>query len=89
MAATAFCAGVWGFTFLPGWPVNSEGDPPHAIIMLFFLTNLIYLPVLLIAVGFVIAGWHEKRSGRRTAPGGGLPVVVHRSQFQGRDGPVR
>ena len=30
MAATALWAGVWAFTFLPPWPTNSEGDPPHA-----------------------------------------------------------
>ena len=29
MAATALYAGVWAFTFLPPWPTNSEGDPPH------------------------------------------------------------
>ena len=65
MAATALCAGVWAFTFLPPWPTNSEGDPPAPIIMLFFSTNLIYLCVLVISVGFMIAGWCEKRSGRR------------------------
>ena len=65
MAATALCAGVWAFTFLPPWPTNSEGDPPRPIIMLFFSATLMYLCVLVIAVGFTIAGWHEKRSGRR------------------------
>ena len=40
MAATALCAGVWAFTFLPPWPTNSDGDPPAPIIMLFFSTNL-------------------------------------------------
>ena len=36
MAATALCAGVWAFTFLPPWPTNSDGDPLAPIIMLFF-----------------------------------------------------
>jgi hypothetical protein len=63
--ATALYAGVWAFTFLPSWPTNSEGDPPAPIIMLFFSTTLIYLFVLVIAVGFMIAGWREKRSGGR------------------------
>ncbi len=76
MAATALDAGVWAFTFLPHWATrNPEGDPPLAIVLLFFTTNLIYPLVLLIAVGFMIAGWREKRSGgrppRRPAPGAG------------------
>ena len=63
--ATALYAGVWAFTFLPSWPTNSEGDLPAPIIMLFFSTTLIYLFVLVIAVGFMIAEWREKRSGGR------------------------
>ena len=31
-AATTLYAGVWPFTFALPWPVNSEGDPPAAII---------------------------------------------------------
>ena len=76
MAATAVNAGVWAFTFIPHWaPRNPESDPPPAIVLLFFTTNLIYPLVLAIAVGFMIAGWREKRSGRRPprrpAPGAG------------------
>jgi len=41
---------VWGFTFLPPWPANSEGDPPHALILLFFSANLMYLVVMIMAV---------------------------------------
>ena len=79
MAATAVNAGVWAFTFLPHWaPRNPDSDPPHAIVLLFFTTNLIYLLVLAIAVGFMIAGWREKRSARRPprrpAPGAGGPA---------------
>jgi hypothetical protein len=77
MAATALDAGVWAFTFLPHWATSNppESDPPLAIVLLFFSTNLIYPLVLAIAVGFMIAGWREKRSGgrppRRPAPGAG------------------
>ena len=65
MAATALNAGVWAFTFLPPWPTNSEGDPPHGVISLFFSANLVYLFVLVIAVGYLVAGWREKRSSGR------------------------
>jgi hypothetical protein len=34
--ATALYAGVWAFTFLPPWPTNGEGDPPGAVLALFF-----------------------------------------------------
>ena len=61
--ATALYAGVWPFTFLVPWPANSEGDPPKAVVLLFFSTTLIYLCVLVITAGFAIAGWREKRSG--------------------------
>jgi DUF1707 SHOCT-like domain len=73
--ATALYAGVWAFTLLPSWPTNSEGDPPRAIIMLVFSTTLIYLFVLVIAVGHMLVSRHEKRAGgrppRRPAPGAG------------------
>jgi hypothetical protein len=62
-AATALYGGVWAFTFLPGWPTNSENDPPKAIVALFGTSSLVYLLVMVIAVGFMIAGWREKRSG--------------------------
>jgi len=75
MAGTALCAGVWALAFFPPWPVNSEGDPPNAVIFLFLSVNLLYLLVMAIAVGHMIAGWREKRSGgqspRRPAPGAG------------------
>ena len=44
--ATAVCAGVWMFGLLPPWPQNSEGDPPKGVVLLVFLTTLVYLVVL-------------------------------------------
>jgi DUF1707 SHOCT-like domain len=63
--ATAFCAGVWAFVFLAPWPRNSEGDPPHPLIYLFFLTNLAYLFAVLIGLLSMVALWQAKRSGRQ------------------------
>jgi hypothetical protein len=65
MVTTALYAGLWAFTLLPPWPTDSEGDPPAAIIVLLFSTTLIYLFVSAIAVGYMVAGRREKRSGRR------------------------
>jgi hypothetical protein len=63
--ATALYAGVQAFVFLPPWPTNSEGDPPHAIIGLFFLTTILYPLVLLIGGINMAELWREKRSGGR------------------------
>jgi hypothetical protein len=75
MVTTALYAGVWPFTFLVPWPTNSEGDLPDAIAALFVSTTVIYLFVLVVAVGYMIAGWHKKHSRgrppRRPAPGAG------------------
>ena len=69
MAATVLYAGVWPLAFL--LPENSEGDPKAAAELVFSAT-FIYLIVLAIAVGHMIAGRREKRSGgqppRRSAP---------------------
>ena len=66
MAATVLYAGVWAPAFLlPPGPANPEGDPPRALILLFLSSNVIYPLVLVIAVAFMVAGWREKRSGRR------------------------
>jgi hypothetical protein len=77
MVATALCGGVWAFTFIPHWAVNSKNDPPHWLVALFFMTNLIYVFVMVVAVGFMIADWHEKRArassrGRRLARSGSV-----------------
>ena len=61
--ATALCAGVWAFVWLPPWPRNSEGDPPHPLFPLFFLTNLAYLFAVLIGVLGMVALRQAKRSG--------------------------
>ena len=66
MAATALCTGIWAFTFLPSWPANSEGDPPKAIILLFFWANFMYLIVSAIAVANMIELRRKKRSGGRS-----------------------
>jgi Domain of unknown function (DUF1707) len=76
MAATALYAGIWAPAFLlPPGPANPEGDPPRALILLFISSNVIYPLVLVIALVFMVAGWREKRSGRRPprrpAPGAG------------------
>jgi hypothetical protein len=62
---TALYAGVWAFALLPSWPLDSEGDPPRAIIMLALLATLMYLSVLVTAAVVKIDGWHEKRSAGR------------------------
>ena len=73
--ATALCAGVQAFVFLPSWPTNSEGDPPQGLILLFFVNTLMYLFAVLIGVVNMVALRREKRSGgrppRRPAPGAG------------------
>jgi hypothetical protein len=66
MAATVLYAGLWAPAFLlPPGPANPEGDPPRALILLFLSSNVIYPLVVVIAVAFMVAGWREKRSGRR------------------------
>jgi DUF1707 SHOCT-like domain len=67
--ATALYAGVWPFLAL--WPANSEGDTPAPVGLLFSSTTLIYLFVLVTAVGFAIAGRREKRSGAQRPRGPG------------------
>ncbi len=68
-AATALYAGVQAFVFLSPWPAPTENDPARAKIALFFLSSLIYLLVLLICVGYLIAGRRERRSSGRPRAG--------------------
>ena len=73
-AATALYAGVQAFVFLSPWPAPTENDPARAKIALFFLSGPIYLLVLLICAGYLIAARRERRSSappRRPAPGAG------------------
>jgi hypothetical protein len=71
--ATALCAGVWAGTFYLPWPTNSEGDPPHPVVFVFFVSNLIYIFLLFVGVMNLVALRLEKRaakrSPRRPAPG--------------------
>src|SRR5262249_20329360 len=73
--ATALYASVWGFAAIPSWPLDSEGDPRSAIIMLVFVSTVVYLLVSAIAVGNMLADRIQKRAvrrpPRRPAPGAG------------------
>ena len=65
--ATAVCAGVWMFGFLVPWPRDSEGDAPHGVILLVYLTTLIYLFILAMTVwlggAVMVQSWLKRRSG--------------------------
>jgi hypothetical protein len=63
--ATAFCGSIWAFTFLPPWPMNSEGEPPRAVLVLFLLTNLVYLCVLIAATVQGLINWCDKHFEER------------------------
>jgi hypothetical protein len=69
--ATAVCAGVWMFGFLVPWPRDSEGDPPHGVALLVYLTTLIYLFVLAMTLwlggAVMVESWLKRRSGGRRA----------------------
>jgi hypothetical protein len=70
--ATAVCAGVWMFLLLPPWPENSEGDPPKGVVLLVFLTTLVYLFVLAMTLWVGAAALVESWLKRRRS-GGGRP----------------
>ena len=65
--ATAVCASVWMFGLLAPWPENSEGDPPKGVILLVFVTTLVYLFVLAmtlwVGAAALVESWHKRRSG--------------------------
>jgi hypothetical protein len=65
-AVTTVYASIWAFAVFPPWPV----DTPQAIIILVFVTTIIYLLVSAITVGNMLADRIQKRSGGRPAPGG-------------------
>ena len=56
---------LYGAWFYIPWPASSAPDPPAPVIALFLGTTLIYPLILAIALGFLIAGWRAKRSGRQ------------------------
>jgi hypothetical protein len=62
MAATVLYAGVWPLAFLTPWfkGVPADYDPAASLV---FTSTLVYLLVVLIAVGHMIAARREKRSG--------------------------
>jgi hypothetical protein len=64
-AATGLYAGIQAFVFLSPWPATGTDDPAHAKIALFLLSGPIYLIILLICVGYLIAGRRERRCGGR------------------------
>jgi hypothetical protein len=61
---TALYAGLWALALLAPWPLDAEGDPPRAIVMLVLVATLVYLSVMVTAVVVKIDGWYEKRSRR-------------------------
>ena len=65
--ATAVCAGVWMFGLFLPWPENSEGDPPKGVVLLVFLTTLVYLFVLAmtlwVGAAALVESWLKRRSG--------------------------
>lgn len=65
-AVTAVYASIWAFAVFPPWPA----DPPQAIVILIFVTTVIYLLVSAVTVGNMLADRIQKRSGGRPAPGG-------------------
>ena len=69
--ATAVCAGVWMFWILVPWPTDSEGDPPHGVVLLVFLTTFIYLFVVAMTLwlggAVMVESWLKRRSGGKRA----------------------
>jgi hypothetical protein len=63
--ATVLYASVWAFASIPPWPLDSEGDPPSAIIMLVFISTVVYLLVSAVVVGNMLADRIQKRADRR------------------------
>ena len=65
--ATAVCAGVWMFGFLVPWPRDSEGDLPHGVGLLVYLTTFMYLFVLAMTLwvggAVMVESWLKRRTG--------------------------
>jgi Domain of unknown function (DUF1707) len=67
MAATGLYAGVWPLALLVPWPKGVDGDSVMAAVLIFTAT-LVYLLVVLISVGYMIAARREKHSRGQLPP---------------------
>jgi hypothetical protein len=67
MVATLLYAGVWPLALLVPWPKGVDGDSAGAAALVFIAT-LVYLLVVLISVGHMIAARREKHSGGQLPP---------------------
>jgi len=65
--ATGLYAGVWPLALLVPWPKGVDGDSAAAAGLVFTAT-LVYLLVVLISVGHMIAARREKHSGGQLPP---------------------
>jgi hypothetical protein len=65
--ATVLYAGVWPLALLVPWPKGVDGDSVTAAVLI-FTTTLVYLFVVLIAVGHMIAARREEHSGGQLPP---------------------
>jgi hypothetical protein len=65
--ATGLYAGVWPLALLVPWPKGADGDSVMAAVLIFTAT-LVYLLVVLISVGYMIAARREKHSGGQLPP---------------------
>jgi hypothetical protein len=82
MAATGLYAGVWSLALLVPWPQGADGDSTAAA-GLIVIGTLVYLLVVVIAVGHMIAAQGGKHSGGQLPPrrAHGGPALE-----EGRDG---
>jgi hypothetical protein len=79
--ATALCAGMWAFTLLFPWPLNSEGEPTPAIVIVPPMLTLAYLYLVLVVAGVAVADRRKKRSGGQPP---GRPAPSAGGQASGR-----
>jgi len=65
--ATGLYAGVWPLALLVPWPQGADGDSVMPAVLIFTAT-LVYLLVVLISVGHMIAARRERHSGGQLPP---------------------